>query len=153
MGFHCNCYDVRLSVHPDGLLKTTTRGDWFHSAGWCPGGHTHTHRTPAAQTKATEKVRRSFLMTFNGAGNLYPFTPKKRHSLKETLFYFILYKGSKVNWWWSDGLKAFLFMPQLFLLVLHSEGCDEMRNRHSSTQSLLFFHEINNNPLYSFLKS
>ncbi|XP_075891676.1 glycoprotein hormone beta-5-like [Nelusetta ayraudi] len=29
--FHCNCYDVRVSVHPNGLLKTTTRIDWFHS--------------------------------------------------------------------------------------------------------------------------
>lgn len=57
MLFYCNCYDVRMSVHPNGLLKTITRTEWFHSPD-CPD--TERHQSPAAQTSArssAEKVR------------------------------------------------------------------------------------------------
>ncbi|KAG7243273.1 hypothetical protein INR49_011720 [Caranx melampygus] len=49
MVFHCNCYDVRVSVRPNGLLKTTTRTDWFQSlvVVWA-----ERHRSPAAQISA-----------------------------------------------------------------------------------------------------
>ncbi|XP_003977977.2 glycoprotein hormone beta-5-like [Takifugu rubripes] len=59
MVFHCNCDDVRLSVHPDGLLKTTTRGDWFHSAGCCPGRRTGLKQL---QPKRRKRMHRSLLL-------------------------------------------------------------------------------------------
>lgn len=56
--FHCNCYDVRVSVHPNGLLKTTTRIDWFHSLLVVHGErHAGLLQTSDPARSSTEKVR------------------------------------------------------------------------------------------------
>lgn len=56
--FHCNCYDVRVSVHPNGLLKTTTRIDWFHSLLVVHGErHAGLLQTSNPARSSTEKVR------------------------------------------------------------------------------------------------
>ncbi|KAF3697643.1 hypothetical protein EXN66_Car013323 [Channa argus] len=55
MVFHCNCYDVRVSVHPNGVLKTTTRTDWFHSlvVVWA-----ERHKSPAAPIFARSPAKK-----------------------------------------------------------------------------------------------
>lgn len=56
--FHCNCYDVRVSVHPNGLLKTTTRIDWFHSLLVVHGErHAGLLQTSNPARSSTEEVR------------------------------------------------------------------------------------------------
>lgn len=70
MVFHCNCYDVRVSVRPNGLLKTT-RTDWFHSlvVVWA-----ERHRSPEAQISAgssAEKVRSVFFFLLFSTSSKY----------------------------------------------------------------------------------
>lgn len=61
--FYCNCYDVRVSVHPNGLLKTTTRADWFHSLLVVHAErHTGLLQTSVPARFSAEKVRLFFFV-------------------------------------------------------------------------------------------